>query len=101
MSNLFSKFTQLKLFDAFIYYISTFNDLEAYPFTKEVLSPHLLSILYNIIRPFTPKSVLDHSHKKIIKAHSTINENEGKNIKQLATKFGYSEKWIRKIIKQQ
>ena len=84
ISLLFSKFTQLKLFDAFLYYISTFNDLEAYPFTKEVLSPHLLSILYNIIRPFTPKSVLDHSHKKIIKAHSTINENEGKELLRLA-----------------
>ena len=34
-------------------------------------------------------------------AEQVMNEYDGKNIKQLATKFGYSEKWIRKIIKQQ
>lgn len=28
-----------------------------------------------------------------------INEYNGYNVKQLATKFGYSEKWIRKILK--
>ena len=28
-----------------------------------------------------------------------INEYNGYNIKQLATRFGYSEKWIRKILK--
>ncbi len=28
-----------------------------------------------------------------------IEEYDGYNIKQLATKFGYSEKWIRKILK--
>lgn len=28
-----------------------------------------------------------------------VNEYDGYNIKQLATKFGYSEKWIRKILK--
>lgn len=28
-----------------------------------------------------------------------INEYDGYNVKQLATKFGYSEKWIRKILK--
>ncbi len=27
-------------------------------------------------------------------------EYDGHNVKQLATKFGYSEKWIRKIIKE-
>ena len=27
-------------------------------------------------------------------------EYNGYNIKQLATKYGYSEKWIRKILKQ-
>jgi len=37
-SLLFKKFTELKLFDAILYYISTFNDLETYAFTKEVLS---------------------------------------------------------------
>ena len=28
-----------------------------------------------------------------------VEEYDGYNIKQLATKFGYSEKWIRKILK--
>ena len=28
-----------------------------------------------------------------------VNEYDGYNVKQLATKFGYSEKWIRKILK--
>ena len=27
-----------------------------------------------------------------------VNEYNGYNVKQLATKFGYSEKWIRKIL---
>ena len=27
-------------------------------------------------------------------------EYDGKNIRQLATKYGYSEKWIRKMIKE-
>ena len=61
---LFHKFTDLKLFEAFLYYISTFNDLESYQFTKEVLSSHLLSILYNIIRPFQPKIIINLSQKK-------------------------------------
>ena len=29
-----------------------------------------------------------------------VEEYNGYNIKQLATKYGYSEKWIRKILKQ-
>lgn len=32
-------------------------------------------------------------------ATQIINEYDGYNVKQLATKFGYSEKWIRKILK--
>ena len=28
-----------------------------------------------------------------------VNEYNGYNVKQLATKYGYSEKWIRKILK--
>ncbi|MGN0115175.1 MAG: Mor transcription activator family protein [Monoglobaceae bacterium] len=28
-----------------------------------------------------------------------VNEYDGYNVKELATKFGYSEKWIRKILK--
>lgn len=32
-------------------------------------------------------------------AMQIINEYDGYNVKQLATKFGYSEKWIRKILK--
>lgn len=28
-----------------------------------------------------------------------VNEYNGYNVKELATKFGYSEKWIRKILK--
>lgn len=27
-------------------------------------------------------------------------EYDGRNVKQLATKFGYSEKWIRKIVRE-
>ena len=84
ISLLLSKFTELHLYDAFLYYISTFNDIESYPFTKEVLSPYLLSILYNIIRPFTPKSVKNLSVPKILNKHSTINENEGKELMRLA-----------------
>ncbi len=30
-----------------------------------------------------------------------VNEYNGKNIKQLAVKYGYTEKWIRKILKDQ
>ena len=81
---LLTKFTEVKLFDAFLYYISTFNDLDSYPFTKEVLSSHLLSILYNIIRPFTPKSIKTLSLKKITSKHCTISENEGKELMRLA-----------------
>ena len=33
-------------------------------------------------------------------AMQIINEYNGYNVKQLATKFGYSEKWIRKILKE-
>ena len=84
ISLLLSKFTELHLYDAFLYYISTFNDIGSYPFTKEVLSPYLLSILYNIIRPFTPKSVKNLSVPKILNKHSTINENEGKELMRLA-----------------
>ena len=84
ISLLLSKFTELHLYDAFLYYISTFNDIESYPFTKEVLSPYLLSILYNIIRPFTPKSVKNLSIPKLLNKHSTINENEGKELMRLA-----------------
>jgi len=32
-------------------------------------------------------------------ASQIVNEYNGYNVKQLATKFGYSEKWIRKILK--
>ena len=85
ISLLFRKFTDLKLFDAFLYYISTFNDLESYPFTKEVISSHLLSILYNIIRPFQPKTVISLSQKKIMNyKHSTIGENDAKELQRLA-----------------
>ena len=84
ISLLLTKFTYLKLFDALLYYISTFNDLESYPFTKEVLSPYLLSILYNLTRPFNPKSILSLSAKKVFNKHSTINENEGKELQRLA-----------------
>ena len=80
---LFRKFTDLKLFDAFLYYLSTFNNIESYPFTKESLSSHLLSILYNIIRPFQPKVVLNISNKKITKSFNTINENEAKELQRL------------------
>ena len=30
----------------------------------------------------------------------TVAEYDGKNVRQLATKYGYSEKWIRKMIKE-
>lgn len=32
-------------------------------------------------------------------ASQIVQEYNGHNVKQLATKFGYSEKWIRKILK--
>ena len=32
-------------------------------------------------------------------ASQIVNAYDGSNVRQLATKFGYSEKWIRKIIK--
>lgn len=32
-------------------------------------------------------------------AMQIVTEYDGYNVKQLATKFGYSEKWIRKILK--
>lgn len=32
-------------------------------------------------------------------AQRIVSEYDGYNVKQLATKFGYSEKWIRKILK--
>lgn len=32
-------------------------------------------------------------------ARQIVEEYDGYNIKRLATKFGYSEKWIRKILK--
>lgn len=33
-------------------------------------------------------------------ASRVVKEYDGSNIKQLATKYGYSEKWIRKMIKE-
>ncbi len=33
-------------------------------------------------------------------ASRIVAEYDGKNIRQLATKYGYSEKWIRKMIKE-
>lgn len=33
-------------------------------------------------------------------ASRIVKEYDGSNIKQLATKYGYSEKWVRKIIKE-
>ena len=33
-------------------------------------------------------------------ASKIVDEYNGSNVKQLATKFGYSEKWIRKILKE-
>ena len=85
ISLLLSKFTELHLYDAFLYYISTFNDIESYPFTKEVLSSYLLSILYNLIRPFTPNSIKKAEPKNINK-NSTINENEGNQLRLLYEK---------------
>ena len=83
-SLLFIKITELKLFDAILYYISTFNDLENYPFTKEVLAPHLLCILYYLTRLFEPKILINLSSKIIINKHGTINENDGKELTRLA-----------------
>lgn len=40
-----------------------------------------------------------HLFTKEFIAAQIINEYDGYNVKQLATKFGYSEKWIRKILK--
>lgn len=39
-------------------------------------------------------------YSKAYIAAQIAREYDGKNIKQLATKFGYSEKWIRKILKE-
>ena len=33
-------------------------------------------------------------------ASRIVAEYDGKNVRQLATKYGYSEKWIRKMIKE-
>lgn len=41
-----------------------------------------------------------HFFTKEFMADTIYNEYDGKNIKQLASKFGYSEKWIRKIINE-
>ena len=83
-SLLLMKFTELQLFDAILYYISTFNDIENYPFTKEVLAPHLLSILFYLTRLFTPKSIINLSARTVENKHGTINENEGKELSRLA-----------------
>ena len=83
-SLLFIKFTELKLFDAILYYVSTFNDLENYPFTKEILAPHLLCILYYITRLFEPKILIKLSSRIITNKHGTINENDGKELTRLA-----------------
>ena len=83
-SLLLMKFTELKLFNALLYYISTFNDIENYPFTKEIIAPYLLSILYYITRLFTPKAVINFSSRVISNTHGTINENEGKELSRLA-----------------
>lgn len=40
-----------------------------------------------------------HLFTKEFIATQIVNEYDGYNVKQLATKFGYSEKWIRKILK--
>ncbi len=39
-------------------------------------------------------------YKKSYISSKIAGEYDGSNVKQLATKFGYSEKWIRKIIKE-
>ncbi len=33
-------------------------------------------------------------------ARRIVAEYDGKNVRQLATKYGYSEKWVRKMIKE-
>lgn len=40
-----------------------------------------------------------HLFSKEYISQKIVSEYNGYNIKQLATKFGYSEKWIRKILK--
>ena len=40
-----------------------------------------------------------HLFTKEFMAESIVREFDGHNVKKLASKFGYSEKWIRKIIK--
>ena len=83
-SLLLMKFTELKLYDAILYYISTFNDIENYLFTKEVLSPYLLSILFYLTRLFNPKILINLSTRTISNKHGTINENDGKELTRLA-----------------
>lgn len=39
-------------------------------------------------------------YKKTYIFEKIVSEYDGSNVKQLATKYGYSEKWIRKIIKE-
>jgi len=41
-----------------------------------------------------------HLYSKEYLVDKIVKEYDGKNIKQLATKYGYSEKWVRNIIKE-
>ena len=41
-----------------------------------------------------------HLFRKDFIARQIIEAYDGSNIKQLATQFGYSEKWIREIVKE-
>ncbi|MGN0635303.1 MAG: Mor transcription activator family protein [Acutalibacteraceae bacterium] len=39
-------------------------------------------------------------YSRVYLAEQIVREYDGRNVKQLATTFGYSEKWIRKIVKE-
>lgn len=41
-----------------------------------------------------------HLFSKEFIARQIVDEYDGGNVKQLATKYGYSEKWIRRILKK-
>ena len=41
-----------------------------------------------------------HFYSNVYIARLIVEEYDGTNVKQLATKYNYSEKWVRKIIKE-
>ena len=82
-SSLLIKFTNLKLYDALLYYLSTLNDAQNFSFTSEKLAPHLFCILFDLTKLFLPKKLIELSKKEFQQHRNQISENDSNELKRL------------------